>query len=112
MRESNLELMEGLARLGVVCVDGEWRRLKMTGGELRLQFEDHESSRQACLREEVAGGLAVLQGFTVWLGGSPIDGDERDRRARFSGWEEMEQRRKKSSQGFVLGYLYGAWARA
>jgi hypothetical protein len=67
----------------------------MTGGELRLQFEDYEASRQACLHGEVAGGLAELQGFTVWLGGSPIDGDEQVRRARVCVWEELEQGRKK-----------------
>jgi hypothetical protein len=67
------------ARLGKVSVDGERRRLVVTDGELRSQFEDLEASRQACVDEKVAGDEAKLQSFTAMLEVALIGDDEDDR---------------------------------
>jgi hypothetical protein len=102
-----------LARLGEASVDGERRRLVVTGADLMSQFDDFEASRLARVDEEVARHEAKPQGFTAVLGRTPNDGDEDDWCGQgFGVGEEIGARRKKSSQGFVLGYLYDAWARA
>jgi hypothetical protein len=79
----------------------------VTSGAVRSQFEVLEASWQACVDEEVAGGLAELQGFSVWLGDASIDGDEQDRRARFSVCEEFERRRKETELICRPGLLIG-----
>jgi hypothetical protein len=43
------------AELGKASVDGERRRLVVTGEVLMLQFDGLEASRQACVDEDVAG---------------------------------------------------------
>jgi hypothetical protein len=84
----------------------------VTGGAVRSQFEVLEASRQAYVDEDVAGGLAELQGFSAWLGDASIDGDEQDRRARFSVCEEFERRRKETELIRRPGLLIGLQRRA
>jgi hypothetical protein len=67
-----------LARLGKASVDGERRRLVVTGADLMSQFDDFEASRLARVDEEVARHEAKPQGFTAVLGRTPNDGDEDD----------------------------------
>jgi hypothetical protein len=63
-------------RLAVVYIDGEHRRLVVAAGKRRLDFYGLRASRQACVDKEVARDEAELQGFTAWLGVSPIDGEK------------------------------------
>jgi hypothetical protein len=95
------------AKLGEAYVDGKRRWLMVTGGAVRSQFEDHEASRQACLHGKVAGGLAELQGFSVWLDDASINGDEQDRRARVSVCDEFERRKKETELIRRPGVLIG-----
>jgi hypothetical protein len=67
------------ARLAVVYIDGEHRRLVVTSGETTTRFDGLRASRQACVDEEVAGDEAELQGFTAWLGDVPIDDEKNGR---------------------------------
>jgi hypothetical protein len=64
-----------LARLGEASVDGERRRLVVTGADLMSQFDVLVTSRHARVDEVVAGDEAELQGFPAVLGMAPIVGD-------------------------------------
>jgi hypothetical protein len=62
------------ARLAVVYIDGEHRRLMVTGGEATARFAGLRASQQARVDEEIAGDKAKLQGFTARLENASIDG--------------------------------------
>jgi hypothetical protein len=93
-----------LARLGKASVDGERRRLVVTGADLMSQFDDFEASRLARVDEEVARHEAKPQGFTAVLGRTPNGGDE-------DGWcgqgfgvgEELEQGGRNRARGSSWG---------
>jgi hypothetical protein len=62
-------------RLVVAYIDGERRRLRVTGGETTTRFVGCRASRQARVDEGVAGDKAKLQSFTARLEDAPIDGE-------------------------------------
>jgi hypothetical protein len=55
----------------------------VTGEELMSRFVGLETSRQACIDEEVARDKAKLQGFTQVLDVAPDVGDENRPMTRF-----------------------------
>jgi hypothetical protein len=61
-------------RLVVAYIDGERRRLRVTGGETTTRFIGCRASRQARVDEGVAGDKE-LQSFTARLEDAPIDGE-------------------------------------